>query len=1008
MTKKYKCRVEYLESTGTQYIDTGLNGKNNIDFYYKCIFTNLDGIAQCVGGNWSGAGTSTVSLYLGLIRTNGNFAYHYDGTQSPVVVMNTTVQDTPYSIQGHMWVGEQYMVVNGTKSSVGTISSTFTSSLNMYLFGINNNGLSNPAYMKLYYCKIYDNGTLARDFIPVLDNSGRPAMYDQVSGQLFYNQGTGDDFNYGRQIIPVEYLESTGTQYIDTGVILSSTNKVEALAEYTGKPSTGSSYIFGTYGSSKNFGINADLQNSGNFYGVWYNQGTITASTPKPEIDTRYKVEVSSNGIYINDTLFSTVSGTFTGSNPAYLFWANGTGQPKSIMKLYSCQMWNGSNLVRDFIPCIDENNTPFMFDKVNNTVYLNSGTGQFKFGSNVEKAWGVKKLRRKLALALANLKKKRPYYCEVEYLENTSGSYANSGGGNPSNYGSYINTGINPKPSGKVKIGIRFNDWGSNTPFQALFGGYDANTKNFGVVVNMKSDTDTTYFMDGTQQGRDVFNYAPDTYYDFEYIASQKSLSINGDTYVFTSVNQLSTQSNLSIYLFTDNSVGSGMTQYDTTYTMKGKIYYFQYYEGDNLIMDLIPVLDWNMTPCMYDKISGQFFYNTGTGSFTYGREIHYVEYLESTGTQYIDTGVKLTNNHSVELDYQLTNASQSRAGLFGALNMSGSNQGRFGSILSPSNSYMEHGYGSGNDYWQQGLPDTNRHLLYQNKNEIYFDGTLIHTFNTATFNLVINAYLGNFLYTNYTPAKAKYYGSRWWDDNELVRDYKPAIDENGVCFWFDRVGHTIYDNAGTDAFQYPAKETTYTANAGTPAYIDLGIKYKSSMSIRGKFTRDAMGASGSVLLVTNTTTPPLIYFPALTAGGAPDRYVWRRSGYSEQRYDYDFTGYPVTEEAVLDAINDTLTVNGDIVKTGMIAGMNGYSSPYQSNSNLYMFSIVENYAGNGKIYYLQIDDGTTPVMDLVPAYKDGAAGFYNKITGTFYGNASTNTNAAFTAGKIVEHEYE
>ena len=136
MTKKYKCRVEYLESTGTQYIDTGIKGKNNIDFDYKCIFTNLDGTAQCVGGNWSGSSTSTVSLYLGLIRTNGNFAYHYDGTQSPVVVMNTTVQDTPYTVQGCMRVGEQYMVINGTKSYVGTISCTFSSSLNMYLIVI--------------------------------------------------------------------------------------------------------------------------------------------------------------------------------------------------------------------------------------------------------------------------------------------------------------------------------------------------------------------------------------------------------------------------------------------------------------------------------------------------------------------------------------------------------------------------------------------------------------------------------------------------------------------------------------------------------------------------------------------------------------------------------------------------------------------------------------------------------------------------------------------------------
>ena len=36
------------------------------------------------------------------------------------------------------------------------------------------------------------NGNYVFDAIPVIDLSVRPAMYDKVSGQLFYNQGTGE------------------------------------------------------------------------------------------------------------------------------------------------------------------------------------------------------------------------------------------------------------------------------------------------------------------------------------------------------------------------------------------------------------------------------------------------------------------------------------------------------------------------------------------------------------------------------------------------------------------------------------------------------------------------------------------------------------------------------------------------------------------------------------------------------------------------------------------------
>jgi hypothetical protein len=37
-------------------------------------------------------------------------------------------------------------------------------------------------------------------------------------------------------------------------------------------------------------------------------------------------------------------------------------------------------------------------------------------------------------------------------------------------------------------------------------------------------------------------------------------------------------------------------------------------------LVADFIPVLDLNDTPCMYDKVSGELFYNKGTGEFLYG----------------------------------------------------------------------------------------------------------------------------------------------------------------------------------------------------------------------------------------------------------------------------------------------------------------------------------------------------------------------------------------------------
>lgn len=48
-------------------------------------------------------------------------------------------------------------------------------------------------------------------------------------------------------------------------------------------------------------------------------------------------------------------------------------------------------------------------------------------------------------------------------------------------------------------------------------------------------------------------------------------------------------------------------------------RIYSFMVSQGSEITCDLVPYLDANGVPCMYDKVSGEFFYNAGTGTFGY-----------------------------------------------------------------------------------------------------------------------------------------------------------------------------------------------------------------------------------------------------------------------------------------------------------------------------------------------------------------------------------------------------
>lgn len=89
--------------------------------------------------------------------------------------------------------------INGDK--VVTHSGRFHNSYNIYLFNVNNNGApQSEGYgirMDLYYCKIWKNDEIVRDFIPAISNEvghmNEVCLYDLVTNRYFYNlSGVGE------------------------------------------------------------------------------------------------------------------------------------------------------------------------------------------------------------------------------------------------------------------------------------------------------------------------------------------------------------------------------------------------------------------------------------------------------------------------------------------------------------------------------------------------------------------------------------------------------------------------------------------------------------------------------------------------------------------------------------------------------------------------------------------------------------------------------------------------
>lgn len=174
--------VEYLESTGTQYIDTGvdygLSNYNQIRLVVDTSFTNTSPQYSV-----HGCGDGATACYIGLEYnklSNGN-----GKTVSTSSSTYTTGTRATFDLN----------MATGTYSVTGYSDITFTpvqptgTTLNFFLFACDP-GIYTSA--KIYSCQIYDNDTLIRDFVPVLDNEGVACLYDTVEGKTYYNAGSGE------------------------------------------------------------------------------------------------------------------------------------------------------------------------------------------------------------------------------------------------------------------------------------------------------------------------------------------------------------------------------------------------------------------------------------------------------------------------------------------------------------------------------------------------------------------------------------------------------------------------------------------------------------------------------------------------------------------------------------------------------------------------------------------------------------------------------------------------
>ncbi|MBQ8298671.1 MAG: hypothetical protein IJX99_02205 [Clostridia bacterium] len=171
----------------------------------------------------------------------------------------------------------------------------------------------------------------------------------------------------------VEYIESSGTQYIDTGIIPKIDYTVEAEFQATEATGSGEGWLFATWDNSAGFRVgivrnmfsNSNITVNANGTSVTYSQTSIlqyTRVTAKATSDRAYSLYLFSQ--------HESTGATHTSMSKYKLY----------LLKIYD----SGGSLVRDFKPCKDENGVYCLYDEVSKTYFYNQGTGNFTGGASL------------------------------------------------------------------------------------------------------------------------------------------------------------------------------------------------------------------------------------------------------------------------------------------------------------------------------------------------------------------------------------------------------------------------------------------------------------------------------------------------------------------------------------------------------------------------------------------------------------------------------------------------
>ncbi len=382
--------VRYVEATGSQYVDTGIVGRHGTKTECRVEWMNLADTAFLASGYWS---NNTRFYACWCSSADGNM-FTAQGKGDKV----NNGQDLLFEKKRVYTYTTDFSAADGNNYSTNTVtidgtkvfSKAYTAldtGYNLYVFANNQNGTAAGfSKTRCYGLKIWQDGTLVRDFRPCVHN-GRAGLYDAQNDQIYYS-GSGTDLTYDANCdVPdafIDYVESFGNSYIDTGIIGRAGTSAQMELSLMGN--SDQALLASRNGTDVRFYL---IHNGGGSqwlygYGGYGKFGSFTVGS-KYHVDSSFAAGAQSITVREGGAE-GTVVGSYSGTKEAavdtgrslYLFCCNQSGgtlakQYWGKARVYWLKLFQDGKMVRDFRPCLKYGEAA-LYDDVSKTIFYPEG----------------------------------------------------------------------------------------------------------------------------------------------------------------------------------------------------------------------------------------------------------------------------------------------------------------------------------------------------------------------------------------------------------------------------------------------------------------------------------------------------------------------------------------------------------------------------------------------------------------------------------------------------------